>query len=293
MRVIVTGGAGFIGSHLVDKLIAQGDEVIVIDDFSTGKESNVHPKAKIWRKKDGIGEGDIGTFFIQGSDVPKAPIDVVFHLAALARIQPSFKDPWGTYDANSTGTIVALEIAKKYKSRFVFAGSSSVYYDTFANPYSYTKWIGEQHYKLYNKLYDVPVAIARFFNVYGPRQIEKGNMATVIGIFERQLREGKPLTVTGDGKKRRDFTHVDDIVNGLIAMSKEDWYAAVFDLGTTQNYSILEVAEMFKSKIEFIPERPGEAQTTRADIKFSKKMLGWKPIVKLPDYIEKIVNKDQ
>lgn len=293
MRCIVTGGAGFIGSHLVDKLIEQGDEVIVIDNFNTGKESNLNRKAKLWRKKDGIGEGCLETFFLQGGDVPKPPIDVIYHLAARARIQPSFKNSLGTYVDNSTGTIIALEIAKKYKSRFVYAGSSSVYHDIFANPYSYTKWLGEQHCILYNKHYSVPIAIARFFNVYGPRQIETGEMATVIGIFERQYREGKPLTVTGDGKKRRDFTHVNDIVSGLIAMSKEDWHASVFDLGTNNNHSILEVAQMFKSDIEFIPERPGEAETTLASIKYSKKMLGWKPIVKLEDYIKKIVTADQ
>lgn len=289
MRCIVTGGAGFVGSNLVDKLIEQGNEVIVIDNFNTGKESNLNPKAKLWRKRDGAG-GDICTFFVQGNDVPKGPIDVVFHLAALARIQPSFKNPVGTYDANSTGTIVALEIARKYNARLVYAGSSSVYHDSFANPYSYTKWLGEQHCKLYNKLYEVPVAIARFFNVYGPRQIEKGNMATVIGIFERQYRKGEPLTVTGDGKKRRDFTHVSDIVNGLITMAEENWYGAIFDLGTSRNYSILEVAEMFKAKVEFIPDRPGEAQDTMADTKFTKKMLGWKPTIKLSDYIAGVVD---
>lgn len=289
MRCIVTGGAGFIGSHLVDKLITEGNEVIVIDNFNTGKESNVNPKAKFWRKRD----GDINNFFSEGIEQPKGPIDVIFHLAALARIQPSFTNPVGTYDSNSTGTIVALEMARKYDARLVYAGSSSVYHDPLANPYSYTKWVGEQHCKLYNKIYEVPVAIARFFNVYGPRQIETGDMATVIGIWERQYRKGEPLTVTGTGKKRRDFTHVNDIVSGLIAMSKEDWHGAIFDLGCSKNYSILQVAQMFKTDIEFIPDRPGEAQTTMADTKFTRKMLGWKPTINLPDYIEGVLNQDQ
>lgn len=120
--------------------------------------------------------------------------------------------------------------------------------------------------------YNVPVSIARFFNVYGKRQIGQGDMATVIGIFERQFLNGESLTVTGDGKKRRDFTHVSDIVDGLIAMSKENWHGNIFDLGTGTNHSILEVAKMFGSKIEFIPERPGEAQTTLANVKYAKKM---------------------
>lgn len=282
MRVIVTGGCGFIGSHLVDKLIEQGNEVTVLDNFNTGKKENLNKKAKLLK-------GDIADHYWLKTDL--GHIDVIFHLAALARIQPSFKTPFETYCSNSTGTIIALEIAKKYNSRFVYAGSSSVYHDPLANPYSYTKWLGEQHCLLYNKHYSVPVAIARFFNVYGPRQIETGDMATVIGIFEKQYRERKPLTITGDGKKRRDFTHVNDIVSGLIAMSKEDWHASIFDLGTNSNHSILEVAKMFKSDIEFIPERPGEAETTLACIKYTKKMLGWKPTIKLSDYIAKIVGE--
>ena len=275
-RVIVTGGAGFIGSHLVDKLIVQNNEVIVIDNFSTGK--NLNPCAKYFEINI---EDSIEHIF--------ESIDVIFHLAALPRIQPSFKNPVKTYISNSTGTIVALEIARKYNAKFVYAGSSSAYHDTLANPYSYTKWLGEEHCKLYNKIYNVPVAIARFFNCYGPRQIEIGDMATVIGIFERQYREKKPLTITGDGKKRRDFTHVYDIVDGLIAMSKQNWNADIFDLGTGVNYSILEVAKMFKTNIEFIPERLGEANITKANIEKTKTMLNWEPKYNLLDYIKYII----
>jgi UDP-glucose 4-epimerase len=164
-----------------------------------------------------------------------------------------------------------------------------VYHDKFANPYSFTKQLAEDYGTLYNRVYGVPVAIARFFNVYGPRQLEEGAYATVVGIFERQKRNGENLTVTGDGEKRRDFTHVDDIVSGLIAMSEEDWNAEIFNLGTGTNHSINEVAKMFDHPIEYIPARPGEAQTTLADIHNSKAMLGWRPKKSLKEYVDDLL----
>jgi len=282
-RAIVTGGAGFIGSHLVDELINQGYEVTVIDNFSTGLKKNLNKKAVLYR-----GEStDVEEYFEHRPVDGK--VDVIFHLAALARIQPSFERPWETYVANSTGTMVALEMARYHGARLVYAGSSSAYHDVYCNPYSYTKWLGEQHCKMYNKVYELPVAIARFFNVYGPRQIDEGPWATVIGIFERQWRKGEALTITGDGKQRRDFTHVKDIVSGLIAMSHEDWHATLFNLGSGKNYSINEVAKIFGGETTYIPKRPGEAAVTLADIKFTKQMLEWKPTMKLKDYIEGIV----
>lgn len=155
---LVTGGAGFIGSNLVDALLEEGNEVIVIDNFSTGNYKNNKVTYSWWDDKT----------FTPRAKFPEK-IDVVFHLAALARIQPSFHQPQKTYDVNSTLTMRALEIAMGHGARLVYAGSSSVYHDPFANPYSYTKWLGEQHCLLYSKLYKLPCAIARFFNVYGQK----------------------------------------------------------------------------------------------------------------------------
>lgn len=283
--IIVTGGAGFVGSHLVDKLIEDGKEVLVIDDFSTGKRKNLNNQAKLWRGNQVTGLQD---YFRHPADMAKE-VEVIFHIAAKARIQPSFGSPWETYESNSSNTIVALEMARHYKARLIYAGSSTADGDVFLNPYAYTKWLGEQHCKLYHKHYEVEGAIGRFYNVYGPRQIEKGPFSTIMGIFERQWREGKPLTVTGDGKQRRDFTHVEDIVNGLIAMAKENWNFLVFPLGSGKNYTINEVAGMFKLPIEYIPSRPGEVRHTHATIKSTTRTIGWKPMHKLEEYVAGVI----
>jgi UDP-glucose 4-epimerase len=280
-KVLITGGAGFIGSALTERL-CKDHEVTVLDNFFTGKRENLTGiRHTLWEIdiRDALKRKSPGKF------------DVIFHLAALARIQPSFDAPKETYDINSTGTIIALEIAREMGAKLIYAGSSSFYFDPLANPYSYSKWLGEEHCKLYNKIYGVPTAIARFFNIYGPRQIEDGPYSTVIGIFEKQYREKKPLTITGDGEKRRDFTNVSDIVDGLIAISKDKWDGTVFNLGTGKNYSINELAKMFKgAEVIHIPERRGEAEVTLADISFIRKMLGWKPKLKLKDYISEVIS---
>lgn len=297
MKALVTGGAGFVGSHLADKLIKLGHEVVIFDNLSTGIRDNLNPKAE----------------FIQQCvccPCEKIECDVIFHLAAEARIQPSFKNPFKTNASNVVGTLAMLELARKNGARFVYAGSSSFYHDQYANPYTFTKWFGEEYCKLYNKVYGVPISIARFFNVYGPRQIEEGTYATVIGIFEKQLREKQPLTITWHGRQRRDFTHVYDIVSGLIAMSDKDWGDEVFNLGTGVNYSINEVAELFldyhgmihgqkqdfsviglenflkeTGLVKYIPQRPGEALTTLAEIGLARKELNWEPEYRLEDYV--------
>lgn len=273
MNILVTGGAGFIGSHLVDRLIEQNHSVYVIDNLSTGKKENINPKATFL-------EGNVRQFFC----LP-AKMEVIFHLAALARIQPSFEKPFETYLVNSTGTMAMLEIARRDKSKIVYAGSSTFYGGVFLNPYAFFKHTGEECCRLYSYVYGVPAVIARFFNVYGPRQIEEGDCSTVIGIWERQYRNNKPLTITGDGEQRRDFTHVDDIVSGLIAMSQGQWKGEVFNLGSGINHSLNEVAKMFKgAEVQYIPARPGEARDTLADITKSVEMLNWRPRKRLDEY---------
>lgn len=277
MRYFITGAAGFIGSHLADRLIEDGHEVLGMDDMTTGEEANVNPKVDLWK---------------MSAEYALAPenedFDTVFHLAAMSRIQPSLEDPLGTFEANIDGTLGALEHALRFRSKFVYAGSSCSYGDIHSSPYAVTKHMGEDMSKMYNNVYDVPVAIARFFNVYGPRQIEEGDSATLIGIFERQKREGLPLTIVGDGEQRRDFIHVDDVVSGLIAMSERPWNGEVFNLGTGINHSVNEVAQMFGCMTEHIPVRIGEERETLADPSFAMEMLNWSPTVKLEDYVRAI-----
>jgi UDP-glucose 4-epimerase len=278
MRYLVTGGAGFVGSHLVDQLVLQGHEVIVWDDFTTGRKENRNPKASYYA---------IGVESISPQYHDKK-YDAIFHLAGEARIQPSFLKPLSVHESNVTGTAKMLELARLQRCRFVYAGSSSVYHDMFANPYSFSKQIAEHYCTLYHRIYGVPVAIARFFNVYGPRQLEEGAYATVIGVFEKQKRDNTPLTITGNGEQRRDFTHVLDIVDGLIGMVEEDHQADIYNLGTGTNHSINEVAALFKHPKQYIPKRPGEAWTTLADISLSKQRLGYEPKRKLVDYVESL-----
>lgn len=277
MKVLVTGGAGFVGSHLVDRLVERGDDVTVWDNHRTGHNKN--DKAVYYE----LNVDDVHPIFHY-----KKGYEVIYHLAAEARIQPSFDNPNLVHHSNVTGTSKMLELARLGKSRFVFAGSSSVYHDIYANPYSFSKHVGEEYCRLYHQIYKVPVAIARFFNVYGPRQIEDGKYATVIGVFERQRREGVPLTITGDGNQRRDFTHVSDIVDGLVAMGQADFKCDIFNLGTGKNYSINEVALLFKHTIVYIDRRPGEATQTKADISWSEEKLGYAPKVRLEDYIRSL-----
>lgn len=274
MKILVTGGAGFIGSHLVDRLILENHEVDVLDDFSTGSDENKNSKANYIIKdiRDDLND-------LSGHDI-------VYHLAALARIQPSFEDPVKTIDINVKGTTNLCDYALKNSAKFIYAGSSSIYAGQYLNPYAFSKWQGEEVCKMFSSVYNMSSCIARFFNVYGSRHLCEGPYATVVGIFERQILEGKPLTITGDGEQRRDFTHVNDIVSGLILMSEEKWDGKVFNLGTGINYSINELASMYNSKTEYIPKRPGEAEMTLADISASEKELGYFPSENLESYIK-------
>lgn len=298
MNAIVTGGAGFVGSNLVDHLIAEGHQVYVIDNLSTGHKSNLNPKAGFYHldvrsdlAADSLGSDNV-PYIIGEMGFKEDKVDVIFHLAALARIQPSFRRPHETLSANCDGTVRILDLARKTGARVVYAGSSSFYADPHKNPYAHSKWIGEEHCKMYNKVYGISTCVARFFNVYGNRHVRDGENAAMLGIFERQKMAGEPLTVTGTGEQRRDFTHVDDICEGLIAMSQRHWDGEVFNLGRGQNYSVNEVAAMLQPVgIKFIDARPGEAWTTLADLAFTKEKLGWEPKRNLPDYIASFLEK--
>ena len=272
MKILVTGGAGFIGSHLVDKLILDGHDVDVLDDFSTGKNKNSRANYIVEDVRSDL--ANLGEY------------DVIYHLAALARIQPSFEDPMKTIDINVKGTANLCNYAHKINAKFIYAGSSSFYAGPYLNPYAFSKWQGEEVCKMFSSVYGMSSAIARFFNVYGSRHLCAGPYATVVGIFERQFLENKALTITGDGEQRRDFTHVNDIVRGLILMSEKTWNGDIFNLGTGMNYSINDLANMYNSKKQYIPKRPGEAKETLADISFSRQNLGYIPSEDIEDYIK-------
>jgi UDP-glucose 4-epimerase len=222
--------------------------------------------------------------------------DVVFHLAALARIQPSIKNPTIAIQNNFDSTLNILEWARKDNIPVVFAGSSSFHHGLWGSPYAWSKHAGEQLCKLYSNVYDLSTIICRFYNVYGPHQLEEGTYATVLGIFEKQYREGKPLTVTGDGQQRRDFTHIEDIVDGLIKCMEamhgavDMRYAGeIFELGRGVNFSIKEIAEMFGTEIEYIPKRPGEYDVTLCDYSKANETLDYNPVKNIDEYIKEVI----
>lgn len=282
-KVLVTGGCGFIGSHLVDFLVSKGDTfVYVIDNMDTGKSENMSrsDNVKYFIK-------DIRDIFFDESMLEEMEgVEVIYHLAALARIQPSFERPSETVDTNTRGTAVVCAMARKLGAKVVYAGSSSYYGGVYLNPYSFTKWQGEEVCKMYSEVYGLSTSIARFFNVYGTRHPKEGPYGTVVGIFERQYAAFKPLTITGTGEQRRDFTHVSDIVSGLYAMSLGNHKAEVYNLGTGKNHSINELAALYETKTVFIPARPGEAWTTLADISKTKEQLEWSPQHSLEEYVQ-------
>jgi len=298
MNILVTGGCGFIGSNLVDLLVQdKNNRILVIDNLDTGKKEYCNNGAEYIfadiRDIFSVSLQDLGI----GRVIKKAHVsflrnvDVVYHLAALARIQPSFDRPVETINVNAFGTSLVCEYARTIGAKVVYSGSSSFYGGTSLNPYAFAKWQGEEACKMYSEVYDLKTTIARFFNVYGPRHPRRGRYATVVGIFEDLTRENKPLTIVGDGDQRRDFTHVDDICRGLILISKDDYTGEVFNLGTGVNYSINELAEFFGGEKDFIPQRPGEAQNTLADISKTTELTSWKPLKNLEDYVKIWLNK--
>jgi UDP-glucose 4-epimerase len=279
-KIIVTGGCGFIGSNLVDMLIAQGNDVTVIDDLSFGKKEYSNSKAKY-----------IFDDFKKVLKIYHEKVDVVFHLAAEARIQPSFENPLYTCENNSYGTAIVCEYARKNGSMIVYAGSSSFYGGVYLNPYAFAKWQGEEVIKMYSEIYNIKSGIARFFNVYGPRNPLIGQYTPVVAIFEQQLLKNQPLTIVGDGEQRRDFTHVFDICQGLIDISLENRKAEVYNLGAGKNYSINELADLFGGEKKYLPARPGEARETLADTTKINKITGWEANHDLTKYIKEFKNE--
>ena len=297
MKVLVTGGAGFVGTNLIKRLLKDDHEVFAVDNYSTGFRENQQDGCHYYYE-------DISNkYFWCLGDKDECEVtcdheiekpDVIFHLAALARIQPSFKNPHEVFKVNALGTENVLEYARRDNIPVIYAGSSSTHGDHYANPYTFTKWQGELLCEMYNKVYNLPTVITRFYNVYGPHQILDGAYAAVIGIFENLYNNNKTLTVTGDGEQRRDFTHVEDIVDGIVRCATNIEVAAgkIFELGRGKNYSINEITKMFgEEEVEYIPARPGEMRVTLCKSIEARELLGWNPKIDIKDYIEHFIEK--
>jgi len=291
MRVLVTGGAGFIGTNLVKKLLDNNDEVISVDNYSTGFEKN-HQKGCTYHKID-FAETDL-------KYLSWINPDIVYHIGALARIQPSFERPTDSFNTNVLGTQYIMDYIREYKIPLIYAGSSSVHGDKYSNPYTFTKWLGEEVVTMYNRIYNVKSVICRFYNVYGKYQVTEGDYCNVLGIFQRQYDNGQPLTITGDGEQRRDFTSVDDIVDGLVRCGwmllsnrEHKVNGEIFELGSGYNYSINEIADAFGDyEKEYIDAMEGEMRETLNTDTKAVDVLGWNPTGNIIEYIKKeLVNE--
>jgi len=287
---LITGGAGFIGGHLVEKLFTQGMEIIVIDNFSTGRVQNL----KNVKDEIKLIECDI-SISGQWQDLFEN-IDYVFHLAALADIVPSIENPENYCRSNVTGSFNILEACRKHHvKKIVYSASSSCYgipdnYPTIETaeirpqyPYALTKYLGEQLVMHWCQVYNLPAVSLRFFNLYGPRSRTSGTYGAVFGVFLAQKLAGKPFTVVGDGTQTRDFTFVTDAVDAIITAAESDVSDEIINIGSANSYSVNRLVELLGGDVVHIPKRPGEPDCTWADISKAKKLLNWQPKVSLEE----------
>jgi len=283
MRILVTGGAGFIGSHLCEELIKNKDnEVFSLDNYSTGSENN-HIKEVVYIKGDTRDIDECIDF------VP----DIIYHLGEYSRTSESFNEPDKTWEYNTEGTFRVLEFCRKNKvKKLVYAGSSTKLADggdgRNQSPYAWTKAANTELIQRYGEWFHIPYVIVYFYNVFGGREMETGPYATLIGIYKRLTREGKSLGVVSPGTQMRSFTHVDDIVHGII-LAGEKGNGDGYCLGPKETFSIREVAEMFGGKIEMLPEKPGDRKTVAIDLTKTEEELGWKATVSLKDHIREFL----
>ena len=293
--ILITGGAGFIGSHLTDALIEQGHNVSIIDDLSNGKKENVNPKAEFFKK-------DIRNFdeilpLFKGKDF-------VFHLAAMPRIPLSIKNPRETNEINITGTLNVLLAAKQAKvKKFIYSSSASIYGNQKElpvkenavhnplNPYAAQKYAGELYCKIFYEIYGLPTVCLRYFNVFGPRAPLTGAYATLTGIFLKQKENNEPLTIFGDGEQTRDFTYVSDVVSANILAMESDkaGKGEAINIGAGNNYSVNKVAEIIGGEKEYLPARQGEIKHILADISKAKQLLGWEPKYNLETGLKEMI----
>lgn len=298
MVSLVTGGCGFIGSHITDRLLAEGHEVRVIDNFSTGRPQNLeHQKDNKYLtvfQKDIRNKEDIEPVF-EG-------VDYVFHMAALADIVPSIQKPWEYYSSNVWGTYNVVECAKGAQiKKLVYAASSSCYGipDEFPTketadirpqyPYALTKRLGEETVLHWGQVYKLPVITLRLFNVYGTRSRTSGTYGAVFGVFLAQKLAGKPFTVVGTGEQTRDFTYVTDVADAFYTAAMSDCVQETFNVGSGGTYSVNRLCELLSGEIVHIPKRPGEPDCTFADTDKIEKVLGWKAKITLEEGVSKII----
>lgn len=295
MRVVVTGGAGFIGSHLAERLVQEGYPVVVIDNFTTGRKENldelVGNQCLTVLKGDVQDPSDLRNAFAGASQV--------FHLAALADIVPSIEEPARYFETNVTGTMRVMELARECGvERVIYTASSSCYgipelYPTPETapirpqyPYALTKFLGEQIVLHWGHVYKMKTSSVRLFNVFGPRHRTTGAYGAVFGTFLAQKLADRPLTIVGDGTQTRDFTYVTDVVEALLRVAESNTAGEVFNVGSGQSYSVNHLADLIGGERVHIPKRPGEPDRTFADITKIEKYLGWRPRIKFEEGVK-------
>jgi UDP-glucose 4-epimerase len=286
MRTLVTGALGFIGTALIKKLLEEGHEVVGIDDLSIGSRESVVKGCQYYF----YDVNEIDKAFADHHVDPK--FDVCFHLAGLSRIQPSFKDPVETFHSNTKSCLAIAEWARSVGAKVIYSGSSSRWHDPFRSPYACFKHMGEEIFKMYKKVYGLNAEIVRFYNVYGPGEILYGEWAAVIGLWRGQIKQGRPITIVGDGEQRRDFTHIQDIIEAIYKISitpvrTED----AWELGTGKNWSLNQVAKAFKERftdieIKYIPDQKGNYRETLRENAEAVDRLDWWPQDRLMEYIK-------
>lgn len=278
---LVTGGAGFIGTNLILKLLEENYNILSLDNYSTGLKSNEIPGVKYI-----VSDIHDITFI-------KENIDICFHLAAQSRVQPSFENPYESIKTNVIGTTKVMEWAKNKKVKIVYAGSSSKHHNPSDSPYAMSKYLGEEICNLYKKSFKINVEIARFYNVYGPYEPLDEKNGNVIGIWQVKVLKNKPLEIVGDGNQKRDFTHVIDIVDGLIKIAETDIkHNDAWEIGTGVNYSINELYDMFNKRFNvnsvYINDQPGNYRETLRTNDDLINLLNWHPEDRLKEYINNL-----
>jgi UDP-glucose 4-epimerase len=299
-KSLVTGGAGFIGSHLVERLLSDGHDVVVIDNMASGRPDNLahlarHPGLQVVTE-DITRQAEIAPHF--------AGVDWVFHVAAMADIVPSIQQPAVYHASNVIGTFSVLECARAAGvKRFVYAASSSCYGipDSYPTPetaelrpqypYALTKMVGEQYVMHWAQVYGLPAVSLRFFNVFGPRHRTSGTYGAVFGVFLAQKLANKPFTVVGDGTQTRDFTYVTDVVDALVTAAGSNLTAEIMNVGSGGTYSVNELVALLGGPVTYIPKRPGEPDCTFADTTKIRRLLDWKPRTTFAEGVRLLLNE--
>jgi len=273
LKVLVTGGVGFIGTNIIKRLLKDGHEVESLDNYTTGLKQNELKDCTYWI-------GDIQNIYDLATN-----FDVVFHMAAIGRIQPSFHNPEDYINTNFNGTYEVVKFCTENNIPLIYAGSSSKHSGRYKNPYTFSKDIGEDIIKLYQTHFGLKASIARFYNVYGPYQLLEGDYTTLIGRWLNNIEKGIRCEIYGDGEQRRDFTHVNDIVEALVLIMQKNAYGHEFELGRGQNISLNEIVEMLNINVIYKEGKPGEARNTLCESTFAREVLGWTPKINLNEYL--------